>query len=256
MRKSSLGTCFEFWKKINAHSYILDWITRGVELPFSSIPRQFEHSNRSFTAAETAFINNEIETLLQTKCKTKFVNKPTCVSSISTVPKKNGRFRLIIDLWEVNNHLKPPKFVYEDIKQVIDIVKPKDKIITLDIKNGFYHIKVAPECSTYLGFTWRGRFYTWMVLPFGLNISPYYFCKTTRAVVHYLHQQGLRTVCYVDDFLLCDSDEHIGTSKKLLISTLEQLGFFINYKKSSIIPSSCQRYIGYVIETDQKENSI
>ena len=111
--------------------------------------------------------------------------------------------------------LKTTKFVYEDIKQEIDIVKPKDKIITLDVENGFYHIKVAPECSTYLGFTWRRRFYTWMVLPFGLNISPYYFCKTTRAVVHYLRQQGLRTVCYADDFLLCDSDEHIGASKKL-----------------------------------------
>ena len=127
---ANLGACFEFWKKINAHSYILDWITRGVELPLNSIPGQFEHSNRSFTAAETAFIDNEIETLLQTKCITKCVNKPTCVSSISTVPKKDGGFRLIIDLPEVNNHLKPPKFVYEDIKQVIDIVKPKDKIIT------------------------------------------------------------------------------------------------------------------------------
>ena len=141
---ANLETCFEFWKKINANSYILDWITRGVELPFNSIPEQFEHSNRSFTAAETAFIDNEIETLLKTKCITKCVNRPTCVSGISTVPKKDGGFRLIVDLRGVNNHLKPPKFVYEDIKQVIDIVKPKDKIITLDIKNGFYHIKVAP----------------------------------------------------------------------------------------------------------------
>ena len=47
------------------------------------------------------------------------------------------------------------------------------------------------EHQTYLGFRWKGVYYSWRVLPFGLSCSAYYFCTLIRPVVEYVHSAGL-----------------------------------------------------------------
>ena len=60
----------------------------------------------------------------------------------------------------------------------------------------------------------------------------------------------------MDDFILFDSDYKIDSSCSILVNTLEGLGFFINYEKSQLIPSSEKTYIGYVINTTRKNDAI
>ena len=82
------------------------------------------------------------------------------------------------------------------------LAKPKDYLVTADLKDGFHHIKVHMEHRTYFGFQSRGIYYQWTVLPYGHSCSPYLFCKILRHVVTYLRSQGIRVVLYVDDFLI------------------------------------------------------
>ena len=77
---------------------------------------------------------------------------PLGISPIGCVPKRGGKFRLILDLRHLNNYCVPPVFRYEDIGTVCDFVEYNDDLISADIKNGFYHIPVREQDRTYLGF--------------------------------------------------------------------------------------------------------
>ena len=69
--------------------------------------------------------------------------KTRSISPISVAPKKDGDFRLIVDLHQLNDYCKPPRFAYEDIKVVLKQVKPKDHLVTIDIKKCVYHVPIA-----------------------------------------------------------------------------------------------------------------
>ena len=170
------------------------------------------------------------------------------MSQISCVPKKNGKFRLVTDLRHINKQSIPPKIKYEDINTVISVVKPKDYIVTSDLQNGFFHVPVHKDHQTLLGFKFRSEYYIWTVLPFGHNCSPYFFSKVLRPVITHLRSCGLRLVLYVDDFVLFAPRDAILTHKFLLISTLEKLGWIINFEKSSLEPSLTKEFIGYLID--------
>ena len=104
---------------------------------------------------------------------------------------------------------------------------------------------VAREHRDYLGFSYKGLYYRWKVLPFGLCCSPYYFSKVVRPVITYLRSIGLRVTVYVDEES-CSAD-HIDQ----LIHTLTELGFIINFEKSQLVASNKISYIGYTLSSDQ-----
>ena len=250
------------WEKLiddlGAFEHVLEWVRNGVKLPFDVQPESFEFLNtKTYTKKETLFIDKELQKLIDAKCITRSEIKPLCVSPISTVPKQGGDFRLITDLRHLNQFCVSKPFIYEDIRQVLDIAKPKDQIITCDIKNGFFHVRIHKDFTKYLGFRWRNIYYEWLVLPFGLKLSPFFFGKTLRPVVQWLrNKQKLKTVCYVDDFILLDSVDSIETSKNVLLSLLNKLGFIVNFDKSQITPSTTAKYIGYIIDTNREEGKV
>lgn len=253
----NLSNHLEQWKSITNNVTVLNWLSHGVPLEFDVEPDEFEENNNVFKVKERLFLDEEIPKLEQNGCIRRCVVKPHCVSRISTVPKQDGSLRLVTDLRRINQHLTQNKrFIYENIDTVLEVVQPSDKLVTLDIKSGFFHCKVNPEYQKFLGFSYRNQYFVWQVCPFGLAASPYYFCKTLRPVVQYLRQAGLRTVCYVDDFLLAGTQDQIEKSKDTLIKTLEQLGYFINYNKCFLTPNCSTKFIGYVIHTDKEKDTV
>ena len=79
-------------------------------------------------------------------------NSVKFISPINCVPKKNGTFRLVIDLRKLNSCVETCNFKYEDINSILEYVSPKDKLVTLDIKDGFYHVPKSPNSQQYMGF--------------------------------------------------------------------------------------------------------
>lgn len=171
------------------------------------------------------------------------------------VPKHNGKLRLIVDLRRLNTCCQPPKFRYEDIETVCELVQAKDQLVTLDFKNGFYHIPVKADHRTYLGIQWKGKYFVFNVLPFGANFSPYYFCKVVRAVVQHLRQSpfNLRLANFVDDFLLMSTIDTISEDKSTLLNTFQRLGWFNGWDKCSLNPTTNKVFIGYNVLTDTAE---
>lgn len=61
--------------------------------------------------------------------------------------RKNHEVRLITDLRHLNKYCRVPRFRNDDSRDASRLVIPGVKFVTVDIKDGFCHIKVAPEIN-------------------------------------------------------------------------------------------------------------
>lgn len=238
------------WRDINAPEHVVQWISEGVRILFDGVvDLQVKQSNHHLSATQSEFVDKEITDLVNAGSLVEVDTPPACVVPIGCVPKKNNKYRLITDLRSVNSACRVPKCRYEDVSMLKDIVKKDDCFVSLDLKDGFFHIPVHEDDRKYLGICWKGKYYTWTVTPFGLSVSPYYFCKTLRPVIQHLRSLGIRILAFMDDIIIAASRDLIDKHAQICIDTLLSLGWKINWEKSSIVPSTEIEYLGYVINS-------
>ena len=96
--------------------------------------------NPHWKVDEYRFLQSEIPKLVKEGAIEECASKPKWVSPIKTVIKKSGGFRLIIDLHHLNGFVNTPKFQYDSVSKISDILAPNDEFITFDLKSGFYHV--------------------------------------------------------------------------------------------------------------------
>lgn len=80
-------------------------------------------------------------------------------------------------------------------------------LATLDLSDAFNTIPIAESDRKYLRFSFKGKLYEFLCVPFALGTSPYIFTKIMKPVAENLRSQSLLSIIYLDDFLL------IGKSK-------------------------------------------
>ena len=240
------------WENIGCNEIVLEWIKQGVKIPFTSNPPEFQLNNHKLNGIQVSFIRQELQRLLSLGYIIRQDKKPKFISPIGCVPKKDKGFRLIVDFRYLNSFCSSSSYKQEDIRHAADIIEPKDKLSSIDIKDGFYHIPVNKRDQEYLSFEFENRYYSFTVCPFGLCLSPYFFAKTLRPVVTYLRTLGIKLNLYVDDFLICANTSVATDHTDLVVNCLEDLGFKINFKKSILSPTNCLCYLGYEISTSGK----
>ena len=253
MCKARLSDNLHAWDAINAPDFVKTWIKEGIKIPFqvNSDTCTFELNNKHFNAKEVDFLDSEISRLVLLDYIKQCRLKPVCINPIHCVLKRNNSFRLITDLRQLYSFCKVPHYRNEYIRDTVHFLRAGDKFVTADIKDGFFHVPVAREHRDYLGFSYKGLYYRWKVLPFGLCCSPYYFSKVVRPVITYLRSIGLRVTVCVDDFLLAAEESCSADHIEQLIHTLTELGFIINFEKSQLVASNKISYIGYTLSSDQ-----
>ncbi|KAL0159067.1 hypothetical protein M9458_047143, partial [Cirrhinus mrigala] len=109
------------------------------------------------------------------------------------VPKKDGGLRPILDLRRLNCALMRRPFGMLTLKQILSQVRPGDWFCSLDLKDAYFRIQIAPHHRRFLRFTFEGVAYQYMVLPFGLF---------PRSLHFYEVQKGIRILNYLDDWLI------------------------------------------------------
>ena len=168
-------------------------------------------------------------------------------SNVFLVPKKGGDWRPIINLKVLNQYVAKQHFKMEDIRTLKDIIRPRDYMAKLDLKDAYFFVPVADNDRKYLRFEWAGRAYECTCLPFGLTSAPWIFTKLFRPVLAYLRQRGVRCLMYLDDKLLLGNSpeevkEHFNLCQKLITS----LGFTINWKKTVQEPTQTIEFLGFI----------
>ena len=61
---------------------------------------------------------------------------------------------------------------------------------------------------------------------------------------------------YVDDFIVLGAKFEISSHSDLLLQTLDELGWTVNFEKSSLEPSQVKHFIGYIIDNTAAQTVI
>ncbi len=123
-------------------------------------------------------------------------------------------------------------------------IRPGDWFASVDLKDAYFHIQIAPHHRRFLRFAFEGTAYQYSVLPFGLALAPRTFSKCVDAALSPLRASGMRILNYLDDWLiLAQSRGTLLSHIDSLLIHLESLGLCVNRRKSILVPSQSITYL-------------
>lgn len=132
--------------------------------------------------------------------------KEQFVSSYFLAPKPDGTDRFILNLKILNEFIIDRHFQMEDKRTALKLVFLNCYMGTLDIKDAYFLVAVEEKSRKYLRFKFKGKFYEFTCLPFGLKVCPYIFTKLLKPVIRILRLKGYKSVVCIDDLLILEEE--------------------------------------------------
>jgi hypothetical protein len=241
-----------FWKSICTSSFVLGIITLGYALPWIEGPPEEPafFKNHASSLEHSEFVDQAVQSLLSTGTILSVSTRPFVVSLLGVVPKPPDKYRLILDLRFLNFFIRATKFLYQSIRTVSDLCQQGKLLFTVDLKSGYHHIDIHQEFWKYLGFQWRGQYYVFTQLPFGLAHACYVFTKVMRQLVKSWRSRGIRLILYIDDFLFArrDTADFVRVQANML-AELAAAGLIVLREKCQLSRSHVVKFLGFIADT-------
>ena len=229
-------------------------MVKGCHITFThdQLPLQLRPPQSiKFTDLESSLMDQEINTLLQ-KGVIEEANHShgEFLSDVFLRPKKDGSFRMILNLKNLNLHVEYNKFKMDTLQSILKLVTPGCYKATIDLKDAYYSVPVVQEHRKYLRFIWRSKLYQYTCFPNGLSSAPCLFTKLMKPCYAHLRCQGHIVSGYIDDTylqqqLFNDALNSLNACKSLFSS----LGLLIHPEKSLHIPSQIMTVLGFIINS-------
>lgn len=118
-------------------------------------------------------------------------------SPIVLVRKKNNELRLCIDYREINKITVKDNFPTPLIDDHLDKLRNKRYFSNLDLRNGFYHIKMAKESIKFTSFVTPLSQFEFLQMPFGLTNAPRIFQRFINNIFSRLNKEN-KLLIYLD----------------------------------------------------------
>ena len=74
------------------------------------------------------------------------------MSSIFTREKRDGSYRMILNLKQLNKHIEYEHFIMESVQSVLNIIRPNCWMASVDLKDAFYTVPIQPDHQKFLKF--------------------------------------------------------------------------------------------------------
>lgn len=241
------------WEEIGAPPLVLRWLKEGYKIPFEREVSPFRHAAWQPQSDDERIAMRE----MKMKLLQQGVVKPaTCTNYISRSrlePKKDGGFRLVVDLRHINAHIAQTTCKYESLNSLEDMLQPGDWMVSFDLKSGYYHVPIHSRYAKFLTTEMDGELLTFLALPFGLSTAPRVFTKVMRPFVQAMRQKGIRVLPYIDDFLLMStSKERSVLDRRTAEELISKLGLTRNTDKGFWEPTRNLIHLGIGIDTERK----
>ena len=182
------------------------------------------------------------------------------LSNVFLRPKKNGSYRLILNLKGLNGGIEYKKFKMEMLESIVKLIRPNCYMSSLDLSDAYYSVPIAKEHQAYLCFPWVDlegvrKIYTYTCLPNGLSSAPRDFTKLLKPPLAHLRLLGVPIAVYIDDTYIQSSTaeecaEHVVLTKRLF----KDLGFRINMEKSVFQPTQSLVMLGFILDSKTTVN--
>ncbi|XP_030219303.1 uncharacterized protein LOC115548682 [Gadus morhua] len=238
------------------YPWVVSTLTQGYELQFRRRPLAFSRVKMTVVndPAEALALDQELSTLLAKGAiepVDPLLHPRGFYSRYFLVKKKDGRFRPILDLRGLIRFLKVLPFHMLTASDTLRVVARGEWFTTLDLRDAYFHVPIAPRHQHFLRFAFRGRHFQFRVLPFGLSLSPRVFTRVVAAALAPLQKQGTKVLPYLDDWLICaPSQSQAARDTARLLLHVARLGLTVNFVKSRLDPSQRVAYLGMVLDSD------
>ncbi|XP_069106987.1 uncharacterized protein [Argopecten irradians] len=156
-------------------------INTGSSLPIRQYPRRIPIANRKE-------VEQEIEDMIE-KGVIEKSDSPWC-SPVVLVRKKDNSLRFCIDYRKVNDVTIKDSHPLPRIDSTIDALSGSQWFSTLDLKSGYWQVRVAPEDRPKTAFSVQGGgLWQFVTMPFGLCNAPATFERLMEKVLAKLSWQ-------------------------------------------------------------------
>ena len=190
-------------------------------------------------------------------------------SPLGLVPKKDGSWRIIMDLSSprgssINDFISKEDYTlhYATFDQALALVSSFGTgalMAKLDLKHAFRLCPVSPSDWDLLGMHWQGKFYVDLRLPFGLRSSPFLFNRLADAFEWILkHNYAISALMhYLDDYFTVGppSSPLCASQVDIMVKTADRLGIPLAPDKLEG-PTSRLVFLGILIDSTLMECSL
>lgn len=246
--------------------FIIEGIRNGFSLidpdiNVSDIKSAFTPNHNSATSIDKAAVDRNLHQQIQLGNYRIVDSKPTIISGLGVVPKKNGDIRLIHDCSvpagsAVNDYASKDPCSYQTVSDALKLIKPNWFMAKVDLKDAYRSVAIKPTQRTLTGLKWKFEncdsqsFLVDCKLPFGARKSPAIFNRLTQAVRRMMARRGINAcVVLLDDFFVAaETLSECSRVLDILIRLLRSLGFSINWNKV-IDPAQDIVFLGIRINT-------
>src|SRR5258706_8455070 len=140
----------------------------------------------------------------------------TVAAPILFVRKKDGTLRLCVDYRGLNAVTVKDRYPLPLISEALDRLKSAQWYTSLDIKEGYHHIRIAEGDEWKTAFRTRYGLFEYTVMPFGLTNAPATFQHWINEILYEV--QDVSCIVYLDDILIYSDnlDQHRKDVRKIL----------------------------------------
>ena len=227
-------------------------IVKGYKIEFFNIHWQSnEHRENAFSDTEHGTIQAEIAKLLAKKVIVPSQDEPNqFVSNIFVRPKRNGKFRMILNLSHLNKFITYKHFRMDTLNSCLNLMSQGCFLASIDLTDAYYSVYIHEDSQKFLKFRFQGQLYKFVAMPNGLASAPRNFTLLLKPALANLRMQGPISCGYLDDiFLVGNSYQQCYTYIQETKILLKKLDFHLNEEKSVLEPVQSIEHLGFVINS-------
>jgi len=170
------------------------------------------------------------------------------ISPAVLVKKKDGTIRFCVDYRKLNSKTVKDSFPLPRIDDILDQLSGNTWFSTLDLKSGYWQIKIDPKDKEKTAFSIGNGLWQFTVMPFGLCNAPATFQRLMEKVLHGL----LSKIClvYLDDVII------FGKNFNEILNNLKMVFFRLRLANLKINPKKCVlfgkhvKYLGHIVSSE------
>ena len=151
---------FIVWQKTTSDIVILDIIKKGLKINFKVKPGITSAPKIPYSEQKIKIINTEIKELIAKgvimECER---DKGGFISTIFTRHKKDGSFRAVLNLKDLNHYVNYQHFKMESMNDFLKIIKSGVCMASVDLKDAFFTVPVHKLHEKIFMFVWIQKFY-------------------------------------------------------------------------------------------------